>query len=219
MSDAPVDNVFTPPYISFSQLQGVLERMRNEGVPSRIDRSYLGSWSGSSQAQFLKAARSLDLFDEHNRPTEILKALVNQPDDRPQLVGEIIRAKYGEALALDRTATQQQLDEVFRDYGTSGATTRKAVTFFLHAAKYAGIELSPFFTAPRGGTVQRSAPRKRARATRVDDNGTPRAPATDARGRYIDLLLKKAESESDLDDKLLDRIERVIGIEQEAENG
>ena len=52
---------FVPPYISFAQLENVLDRMRNEGVPARIDRSYLSTWSGSAQAQFLKAAASLGL--------------------------------------------------------------------------------------------------------------------------------------------------------------
>jgi hypothetical protein len=212
MNDSAPDR-FTPPYISFAQLQGVLERMVNEGVPSRIDRSYLSSWSGSSQAQFLKAARSLDLLDEHGHPTEFLKILVSEPSQRPRLIGDVLQEKYADALALDKSATQQQLDEVFRGYGTSGATTRKAVTFFLHAAKFAGIELSPFFTAPRGAGAPRTgtAGRRRRSTSRSSDHDPP--PAQDAKQRYIDLLLKKAEGEETLDDKLLDRIERVIGVQ------
>lgn len=156
---------FVPPYISFAQLENVLERMRNEGTPARIDRSYLASWSGSSQAQFLKATASLGLRDEHGRPTETLKALVANPEQRPAIFAGILQDKYADALALGEDATQQQLDEVFRSYpGISGSTTRKAITFYLHAAKFAGVPVSPFFKAGRGtpGAGALRAPRSRA---------------------------------------------------------
>ncbi len=160
----PSEDTFVPPYISFAQLENVLERMRNEGTPARIDRSYLASWSGSAQAQFLKATASLGLRDEHGRPTETLKQLVEQPDARPALIGLILQEKYADALALGEDATQQQLDEVFRAYpGISGTTTRKAITFYLHAAKFAGIPVSPFFKSgratPGGGAARASKPR------------------------------------------------------------
>jgi hypothetical protein len=162
-------NGFVPPYISFSQLENVLERMRNEGVPARVDRSYLGSWSGSAQGQFLKAARSLDLLDGIGRPTDVLKRLVREPDARPQIIGDLLREKYPEAIALGQDATQAQLDEVFRNYpGISGSTTRKAITFFLHAAKFSGIPVSPFFKAARassGGGVRRTTRRTKPEAS------------------------------------------------------
>ena len=172
-------NTFVPPYISFSQLENVLERMRNEGVPARVDRSYLSSWSGSAQAQFLKAARSLDLLDEHGRLTETLKRLVSEPDARPAIISELLHAKYPDAIALGRDATQSQLDEVFRNYeGISGTTTRKAITFYLHAAKFAGIPLSPFFKAGRasGGGGSGSGTRRTSRArvpARAEADQTP----------------------------------------------
>src|SRR5437868_13914783 len=76
------DTPFAPPYISFAQLITVFDRMKNEGVPSRVDRSYLSSWSGSSQAQFLKAARALDFLDEQGRPTDSLKEAATEPSSR-----------------------------------------------------------------------------------------------------------------------------------------
>jgi hypothetical protein len=169
---------FVPPYISFSQLQSVLERMRNEGVPSRVDRSYLSSWSGTAQAQFLKAARSLDLLDEQGRPAELLKELARDPDSRPRLISQLLHTKYPEAVALAPNATQQQLSDVFNAYdGISGETTRKAMTFYLHAAQFAGISLSPFFKVGRaasGGSGSRTGARRRPRVASAED--TP--PAT-----------------------------------------
>jgi hypothetical protein len=176
-----VADSFTPPYISFAQLLNVLERMQNEGVPSRVDRSYLGSWSGSAQGQFLKAARSLGLIDEHGRPTELLKRLVREPESRPEMVGQILQAKYPDALALGQNATQHQLEEAFRNYnGISGSTTRKAVTFFLHAAKFAGIPTSPFFKPGRassgGGAGSRPARSRGGRRTTSANDIPPTEP-------------------------------------------
>jgi hypothetical protein len=191
MADAPTepaDTQFVPPYISFAQLENVLERMRNEGMPARIDRSYLGSWSGSAQAQFLKATASLGLRDEHGRPTETLKRLVAEPDARPSIIADLLRQHYPEAVALGQDATQAQLDEVFRRYsGISGATTRKAMTFYLHAAKFAGIPTSPFFKAARsaggGGGTRTGRARSTRRTGAQGNNGTPPAPpAPDALG-------------------------------------
>lgn len=179
MTDESNTTTFFPPYISFSQLENVLERMRNESVPARVDRSYLGSWSGSAQAQFLKAARSLELLDEHGRPTDTLKRLVSEPDERPDIVGTLLRAKYPEALALGQDATQSQLDEVFRNYsGISGSTTRKAITFYLHAAKFAGIPLSPFFNVGRsssggGGGTRRAASRRAGASAKIEQTPPP----------------------------------------------
>jgi Family of unknown function (DUF5343) len=179
MPDQP-PTTFVPPYISFSQLENVFERMRNEGVPARVDRSYLSSWSGSAQAQFLKAARSLELLDEHGRPSETLKRLVSEPEARPTIIGELLHAKYPDAIALGKDATQSQLDEVFRNYdGISGSTTRKAITFYLHAAKFAGIQLSPFFKAGRasGGGGGSSGTRRAARPrTAASAEGTTTPP-------------------------------------------
>lgn len=196
---------FVPPYISFTQLENVFERMRNEGVPARIDRSYLGSWSGSMQGQFLKATASLGLRDEHGRPTELLKRLVSDPDSRPTIIGEILKEKYPEAVALGQDATQQQLEEVFRNYnGISGSTTRKAITFFLNAAKFAGIPTSPFFKTPRQGNSgpRASRPRSRRQATPAPADpalapATPPNPLADLHPAIVTLVKALPEFESE----------------------
>jgi Family of unknown function (DUF5343) len=212
---------FTPPYISFSQLENTLNRMNTEGVPTRVDRSYLGSWSGSAQGQFLAAARSLGLIDpEFGRPTERLKAAVANPEQRPELIGAIIREKYPEALALGERATQQQLDEVFRNYpGISGATTRKAITFYLHACKFAGIPLSPFFKAARASGSSSPRPRRPRPPAQQQQNGNGagtnlggQAADPEQRKQYITLLMKMIEEKGvEADPALLTRLEWLLG--------
>lgn len=176
-ADAQSNN-FVPPYISFAQLENVLERMRNEGVPARIDRSYLASWSGSAQAQFLKATANLELRDEHGRPTDLLKRLVAEPEGRPGIVGQMLNDKYPSVIALGADATQQQLEEEFRKFeGIGGSTVRKAIRFYLHAAKFAGIKTSPFFKSGRATASTVGQRTTRAKARRVAPEDTPDPPA------------------------------------------
>jgi hypothetical protein len=164
MASEVENTTLSPPYMAWTSLENTLERMSVESVPSRIDRSYLASWSGSAQAQFLKATRYLDLLDEYGRPTELLKQLVAEPDSRPRLIGELIEQKYPEARALGATATHQELEEVFRGYdGISGGTVAKAISFYLSASRYAGLSLSPFFRSARPGVTGTKAPRRTAR--------------------------------------------------------
>jgi len=208
MNETATDN-FVPPYISFAQLDNILDRMATEGVPARIDRSYLGSWSGSSQGHFLKAAQSLGLRDEHGRPTELLKQLVENKEGRPEIIGGILREKYPEALRLGQDATQQQLDEVFREaYGLSGSTSRKAITFYLHATKFAGIPTSPFFKTPRQGTGGSGArngsrPRNTRRAPTTQEPAPPPAPPDPLGGLHpaIATLVQSLPSFTDPTDK------------------
>jgi hypothetical protein len=53
-----------PPYVSFGTLINTLERMGVEGVPDRIDGSYLTNMAGGTRSQFKVCLRSLGLIDE-----------------------------------------------------------------------------------------------------------------------------------------------------------
>lgn len=159
-----------PPYVSFTTIRHLIERMEQQGVPGRIDNSYLIGMSGGTQAQVKHALRSLGLIDEDGLVNPRLVELVKHPDDRPKLVGELLRERYPQLTDLDQTATRGQLDEAIKSYGLTGATTRKAASFFIAAANYAGLPLSPHFPSSRpgaGGTGgSGAAPRKRATGKR-----------------------------------------------------
>lgn len=159
-SEVPED--FKPPYVSFSMLENTLERMRVEGVPARVDRSYLGTASGSAKAQFLAAAKALELLDEQSRPTRTLHALVPKPEDRPGVFNHLLHRFYAPVIALGTNATQSQLEETFRaEYGISGSTVRKAISFYLAAAKFADVAVSPHFSTPRIATAGQGTRRRR----------------------------------------------------------
>ena len=189
----------------------LVSRMGDEGVPSRIDRSYLSNMPGSAQTFLMSGMRSLGFIDADGKPTELLLDFVDSPQERENLIAGLLESRYTEPMKLGRNATQQQLEEAFRSYGITGSTLRKAVAFFLAAAKFAGVELSPHFRTPRA--PQR--PRKLRKRTTVDNGagGGEEIADEDAVQRYVNLLLQKAEE--DMNPQLLDRIERVIGVQTE----
>lgn len=215
----------TPPYMSFTGFLSILDKMVEHGPPDQIDRAFFGSASGSKVAQTLGALRFFDLLDG-KKPQPLLAELVPQETRRERL-RKLIEAHYSEAVALGSTkATQAQLDEVFKVRGLRGSgTLRKAVTFYLQAAEYTGIPVSPYFSRSRpsttSGGVRRTngAPRKTAPRKATAAPPPSQRPADDAtlnldekKGKYIDLLLKLAERQDGTpDEDVLDRLHTVLG--------
>jgi hypothetical protein len=186
-----------PPYVSWTTVLNAIERMEGEGdVPSRLDRSYIKNMPGSTQAQFRHACRWLGLVDADDIPTDLLRMLVHKAEDRPSVVEGMLRSHYPGPLSLPRNATQQQLEEQFRELGSNSAETlRKSVAFFLHACKYAGIELSPQFMQPRAGrstngTGRRGRRKNAANAAEAQAQPQPAQPPNDAPNIIRDLLTK-----------------------------
>jgi hypothetical protein len=216
---------FTPPYIPFKTLLNLIQRMADEGMPDRINRSYLGFQSGIMQTYLIKTLRSLDLIrGDQGEVTDRLRALVSSPEERPRLIGALLREYYPQALGLGNGATHGQLDEVFtRQYDLTGDTKRKALTFYLNAAQFAGLPLSRYFKMPRsaGDTSKPRASngqRRSQRRRQVTPTPEPSAAAVSLdslRTRYVQMLLDKADSQEELDDNLLNRIEALLGFDVE----
>lgn len=142
-----------PPYFAFQTLLNQLDFMKERGVPNRIDRTFLVGMSGAGQAQYMTGLRSLGMIDAAGTVQPTLIALVNASvGERRRLMGEILEARYAKAVELGKTnATTGQLVELFRnEYGASGDTARKAIAFYLNAAKFAGnVPISPMFQTPK----------------------------------------------------------------------
>lgn len=160
---------WVPPYIAFPTLTGLIERMQAEGgPPSRIDRTYLDKFSGGYQSQVFATLKSLGLMGPNGEVTPQLTGLVEaaDADARKQIIGDILRERYPKPVNLGTTkATQGQLEEAFREYGITGDTLRKAIAFYLGAAKYAGVPVSSNFKVPSVTRADgRPSGRKRRRA-------------------------------------------------------
>lgn len=213
-----------PPYVSFKTLINLLDRLQETHLPPRIDRSYLTGLSGGYQTQVIAALRWLGLIDEKGEVTSVLAALAQNPEQRPKLIGELLRAHYPAMFALSgKNATQGQLEEEFRNFGITGSTLRSAIAFFMNAARYAEIPVSPHFKIPPVRSSNGKPAVRRTRSTGKSRAGNEQLPpppppadsSADLRTRYVEMLLDKAQSQEQMDSDLLDRIETLLGYEAE----
>lgn len=207
----------SPPYAPWSTVLHLLERMERESVPARIDKTYLVGMAGGTQSQVKHALKSLGLIASNDEVTPSLHALATNPDDRPKRLADILHERFPRLVALGESATRGQLDEALGEYGLTGATVRKAASFYVSSATYAGIPLSPHIKPSRGtasngsrGTVKR----RRRNPAGSDDRQEQRQPVgTDMKRVYFDLLVGKVKESDGLDTDLLDRIERLVGLD------
>jgi hypothetical protein len=104
--------------------------------------------SGTLQSQMKQTLRFFGLADQYGNTTPDLDALAeSQGSQRQELLRHIVKRSYS-FLSDDtfdvRRATQNALEEKFRQTGASGDTIRKCVAFFVNISKDAGIELSSY---------------------------------------------------------------------------
>jgi hypothetical protein len=154
-----------PPYFSFATFWSFMGDLASKPLPPKIDRMMLKSKSGTDQANLMLALRSFDLVDDTYMVNAASLGSIAQGDEesRAKALGALVRHYYPDALALsEQNGTEGQLHDLFRDkYGlTSSDTRRKAVTFFLHIARKAGIPLSEHFPSSRPGSGSPGTPRQ-----------------------------------------------------------
>ncbi len=173
MSEAPEIKV-TPPYTSFPSFKTLLSKLKEHGIPARIDRSVLGnSFSNAVGSQILTCLKFLGLTDDDNQPTKLLKPLVDEygTEDWKSSLRIVLEQSYPSLFALNlENASASQFNERFRSaYNGTDDVQRKSMTFFLSAAKDADVKLSPYIMKNK---KPRSSPAKR-RAVRTPKNNTP----------------------------------------------
>jgi antitoxin component of MazEF toxin-antitoxin module len=145
------------PYLPFRTFQTAIEALEH-GIPKKIDRTIWRSQSGLVQSQILMALRFLALVDDQDRPTQLLHSLVEEKETRAANYGTILSLSYSDVLAHDLTKmTPKMIEDEMEQYSVTGDTKRKAVTFFLRAAKFAGLPMHPLLSS----MVRNTGPRKR----------------------------------------------------------
>jgi len=156
-----------PPYIAFKTLIDIVERMEREEPPTRVDGSYLDSYAGGYRPTVINNLQTLGLLNTAGEPTEKLKALIKASEaERKVQIADILRATYPDVVALNKYSTQQQFLDAFTAMGVSGDTRRKAISFFLKAATFAGLPTGMHWKTP---AAQVGGTRRRAKA--ATDNG------------------------------------------------
>jgi hypothetical protein len=172
------------PYVAFDGVLSQVDRMAGAGIPEKFDKNYLSAKADGTQFQYRQAFRYLGLTTTEDRPTPLLADLVNANlNDRRELLGKIISEQYPELTGLPPDASMEAFFWVLsEEYGvTSDQQRRKMLTFFVKAADYAGLAISPAIrpTKARTGTRKPRGSRQTSRASRPARAVAP-TPSTDA---------------------------------------
>lgn len=180
---------FKAPYMSFHTFWNFIAELGNNPLPPRIDRSIMTGKSGTDQANLFMALTSFGLIDQEATVLPLLDELTSaDQEQRKAILSNLVTANYAEPMRISASnGTSKDLDNAFRDSYPSIAspdTRRKAVTFFLHAAKTAGLELSVHFPTTRSGpgAPGTSKPRKAARRKPAPLNSGTEKPLVEAPG-------------------------------------
>jgi hypothetical protein len=164
-----------PPYLPFKTFLSSLDAL-SHGVPPKIDRTLWRSQSGVTQGLIMNAYRFFGLVDDTNdedssdSSTDYLDQMARHSDKRPEVLRFLIEAQYEPIIGGKHDLTKMTLkmleDSFEQEFSVSGGTKQKAITFFLKAAKFADMPLSPYLSSLLRATRKRRGPRQR------QDNGS-----------------------------------------------
>ena len=209
-------------YVSFATFKSAMDQL-GQGMHSKIDRSVFVGFAWSIQNQLFAGMRFLGLINADSEPTETLEELVQGSEaEKKEKLKQVLEQRYAGLFALDLTKTTPhtlaaKLGEL---YDVSGDTRDKAVRFFLSAADYVGVPLSPLFKRGKNGGP--SVPRrKRTQKPKLEGNGmgipvTPPNPHGEHPGTAKSVKLKSGGTltiSATLDLFALDPVDRKFVFE------
>lgn len=180
-----------PPYIPFKSFLGLIDRLQQTAIPSRIDVSLLRNYSGSVGRQLIAALKFLGLIEDGGAVTARLKQVVKAygTPEWKEAIGDTIITAYLEVMRgvedID-AMTPAQLDGVFRNYGADGDVLRKCVSFWIAGMLSAGYSVSPhILNKPRAKAERGRRPRRNSRPqAESEEQGRDRG-----NGDTIDVML------------------------------
>jgi hypothetical protein len=212
-----------PPYLAFQTFLAFLNELAAKPLPPQIDRSIMNTKSGTDQANLFSALKFFDLIDDNNIVQQGLKAFVSADElGRKAAITAMFSGHYPNQFDVSsQNGTEKLLLDSFEDdFGYTGDTRRKAMTFFLHGARWAGIEMSPHFPTTRMGSG-RSAINRTKRTTKKLSGTAVQVmpkPSPQGHGERVTVLLGDAGTVDvhvqvqwlDLPDKTFIELRRII---------
>ncbi|GAA0605691.1 DUF5343 domain-containing protein [Thalassospira tepidiphila] len=207
------------PYATFSSFINFSNKLREEGVPNRIDKTVFGAASGSVIYSTISALKSLDLIDENGVPSlKFIDFVTSTDEERKQKLKDILRVGYASlwdgSINLE-TASAGQFNDHLRDvYDVKGSTIDKSAAFFISAANFAEIPLSSQLKARK--PIASSSSSKKSSKQRKKNNGNdpkadselpaqPVVPEKPLEHQLVDLM-----TEDDLDADVKDAIWKLV---------
>ena len=134
----------SPPYVSFNTFKTLLDWLKVEGVPLRLDRSFWhDKFSGSTGSQLMASLRFLGLLDGNN-PLPELENLIQAEFDKKSLVLKALIQNSYTFIHFEELhrATPSMLISWFKTYPIDGHTLRKAISFFISASIESELPIS-----------------------------------------------------------------------------
>lgn len=216
------------PYPPTGKVIDVVLHHRKQGLVTPVTTDVIERVTGTPglAPRVAKALQLFDLVDAEGQPTEQFDELAKAPteDEFKERFASTLRAAYADVFQYidPATATYEQIEGQFRNYTPRGQLGRM-VALFRGLCEYTGI-MSPGAAeptapkprkAPTAHIASAKAASRAAAAKRGRQGGEPEtnhggAGISEAKSRYLDLLLTMAQTEPS--SELLDRIEKVLGI-------
>ncbi|MBK50230.1 MAG: hypothetical protein CL768_04295 [Chloroflexi bacterium] len=134
----------SPPYVSFNTFKTLLDWLKVEGVPLRLDRSFWhDKFSGSTGSQLMASLRFLKLIEGNNPLPELENLIQANFDKKTLILKALIQNSYNFVHFEElHRATPAILVSWFKTYPIDGHTLRKAISFFISASIEAELPLS-----------------------------------------------------------------------------
>jgi hypothetical protein len=164
-----------PPYISYKTFKNFLDSFESsEQIPSHIDRSVLPtSMSGGNQVGVIATLRFFNLISENGAPhADFYEYVDAQEEGKKRVLRRILSEGYSflmNGLDIERATTKQVIDK-FKEVGVSGDTVRKAIVFFLFAAKDAELKISSHIKPYMGSRINKGVKQRGRTTSRGDDD-------------------------------------------------
>jgi len=134
----------SPPYVSFNTFKTLLDWLKVEGVPLKLDRSFWhDKFSGSTGSQLMASLRFLGLLQSNDPLPELENLLEAETDKKPLILKALIQNSYTFVHFEElHRATPAMLISWFKTYPIDGHTLRKAISFFISASIEAEFPIS-----------------------------------------------------------------------------
>lgn len=161
-------------YLPLATFVTALDHLKQISIPNKIDSGTFPNMSSQSKSQTLSALRFFELISDDGTPQPLLSDLAYKQDERKTLIKQLLETYYPDIVALDfAKITPNQLDAALsgKRYNIAGETKKKAKTFLLKAAQYAGFTVHPLLTKITR-TRKKGAERNAAGIGKADQTGT-----------------------------------------------
>jgi hypothetical protein len=142
-------------YVPFKTFLASIEGFERH-MPTQIDSSVWPTYSGAIRGQLIGAFKFLNLIDDKGIPTGALKSIIDDKANRKTLLRKVIEASYKPVISAGlQHMTPKMFDDLMDAYGMTGDTQKKVTSFFLQAAKYTEIPMSPLLVKRRVGSSRK----------------------------------------------------------------